>query len=191
MDGNTCHCSNTLKEAELTNDECDRPCTENHDQICGGSYAQSYYDTDSKVAGIPRNVRIVRKTDTSILLQWSAPEEHQSKSLDEYIIRANILKKFGSNSIPPLPQWMVEKNGASAQTELVNLNPGSTYNLSIISHSYEFGEGGIASIIAETDIGQPDPEPPQPNVVNRDKKTMTIEIPFIANNNGPVTGNLF
>lgn len=186
LDGNTCHCTNTIEEQEVSQEECDRPCTENHDQICGGSYVQSYYDTDARVAGVPQNVRIVKRSDTSILLQWLAPDQFLSKSLDQYIIRAKVIRKFGANSLPPLPQWMVEKNGANGQTELVNLNPGTTYNLTITSYSTEFGEGGTAWIIGETEIGTPDP-PPQPTVVTREPKTMTIEIPFINNNNGPVT----
>lgn len=187
LDGNACLCTNTIKDDEVSNDECDRPCSENHDQFCGGSYSQSYYDTDVKVAGPPRNLRVLSKTDSTIFLQWFEPEQQQPDSLTRYKIQANIIKKFGTQTLSQLPQWMVEKTKANAQIELVNLNPGATYNLTVISYSDDYGEGGMASIIGETDIGIPDPEPPEPATVARNGKTLTIEIPPLINNNGPVS----
>lgn len=86
----------------------------------------------------------------------------------------------------PLPQWSVEK-GTDSQIELLDLNPGTKYNITVQSVSDEHGDGGTSSIIAETEIGTPDPEPPQPKVVKRDGQTMIIEIPPLINNNGPIT----
>lgn len=187
LDGNACLCTNTIKEVEINNEECDRPCSENHNQFCGGSYAQSYYDTDVHVAGPPRNLQVLSKSDSTIFLKWLEPEQQQSNSLTRYNIRANIIKKFGTNSMSPLPQWMVEKAGTSSQIELVNLNPGAQYNISVISFSDDFGEGGSAWIIEETEIGMPEPEPPEPKTIKREDKTLTIEIPPLTNNNGPVS----
>lgn len=186
-DGDACLCTNTIKEAEISQDECDRPCAKNPEQLCGGSYAQSYYDTDVRVAGPPQNLTILSHTNTSILLRWLEPEQQQPESLSRYKIQANIIKTYGSNSISQLPQWMVEKSGPSAQMELVNLNPGTTYNLSVISYSEVVKDGGVASIVAETDIGIPDPEPPEPKTIKRAGKTLTIEIPPLINNNGPIS----
>lgn len=180
-------CTNTITETEISQDECDRPCAENPEQFCGGNYAQSYYDTDVRVAGPPRNLTILSHTNTSILLSWLEPEQQQPESLSRYKIQANIIKTYGSNSISQPPQWMVEKSGATAQMELVNLNPGTTYNLSVFSHSDVVKDGGVTSIVTETDIGIPDPEPPQPKTIQRVEKTLTIEIPSLMNNNGPVS----
>lgn len=121
LDGNACLCTNTINESEVNFDECDRNCTEKPNEFCGGAYVQSYYDTDVKVAGPPRNIRIVNQTDSSILIQWSAPE--QRNDLSQYIIRANLLKKYGPKHLPPLPQWSVDKSD-NLQYELFNLNPG-------------------------------------------------------------------
>lgn len=187
LDGNACLCTNTIKDDEISGEECDRPCSENHDQYCGGSFAQSYYDTDVRVAGPPRNLRISSSTNSTIFLHWFEPEQQQPDSLHRYKIRANIIKKFGTNSVSLLPQWMVEKSEKNSQIELVNLNPGTTYNISVISWSEDFGEGGIASIVGETEIGIPDPPPPEPKTVRHGGKTLTIEIPPLINNNGPVT----
>lgn len=40
---------------------------------------------------------------------------------------------------------------------------------------------------AETDITTPDPVPPEPQVLDSKEKTITIEIPPLVNNNGPIT----
>lgn len=190
LDGNACLCSNTINEQELANDECDRPCSAQASQICGGSYAQSYYDTDIKVAGPPRNLRIINRTDTSILLHWQHFDPHVLRptdtSLSRYIIRAKIVRSYSSMSNLPLPQWSVEK-GIDSQIELVNLNPGTTYNITVQSMSDDYGEGGTSSIFADTLIGIPDPEPSQPKIIKRDGQTITIEIPLLTNNNGPIS----
>lgn len=190
LDTNACLCTNTINEKELPSDECDRPCSAQPPQICGGSYAQSYYDTDIKVAGPPRNVRVVNRTDTSIVLHWQHFDPQVLRdadtSLSRYVIRAKIVKSYSSMAILPLPQWSVEK-GTNSQIELVNLNPGTTYNITVQSVSDEHGEGGTSSIIADTEIGVPDPEPPQPKLIKREGQTMTIEIPPLTNNNGPIS----
>lgn len=86
----------------------------------------------------------------------------------------------------PLPEWRVDK-GNDARIELVNLSPGTTYNVTVTSVSDAHGDGGTTSIIVETEIGVPDPEPPQPKIVKHDGQTMTIEIPPLTNNNGPIS----
>lgn len=68
----------------------------------------------------------------------------------------------------------------------MNQFSATTYNISVRSHS-DYGEGGLSSIIAETDIGIPEPIPPQPTVLTRNRKTISIEIPPLINNNGPIT----
>lgn len=68
-----------------------------------------------------------------------------------------------------------------------NLPIGASYNISIVSYSKEHGEGGVNWIIGETMIGEPDPLPPQPKIRSQDGKTITIEVPSLVNNNGPVT----
>lgn len=81
---------------------------------------------------------------------------------------------------------MVEKRSDS-QIELVNLHPGTKYNITITSESENNGEGGTSYILAETEIGIPDPEPPEPKIVNKEGSTMLIEIPPLININGPIT----
>lgn len=122
LDGNACLCSNTINEKELNFDECNRPCADNTLTNCGGEYAQSIYDTEIKVAGVPKNLQIIDQKETSIVVRWSEPE--QTNSLSRYIIRANIVKNYGTQVLPPSPQWTVERSDHTVQYELLNLNPG-------------------------------------------------------------------
>lgn len=190
MDGRSCLCTNRIVDNEIAREECDFPCVENPKQICGGNYAQSYYDTGVQVAGPARQVEITNRTSSSISLRWQHfdPLVLQSgdTTLSQYIIRARVLKSYSSLIVPPPPQWTVEKRHNS-KIELVNLHPGTKYNITITSESDAHGEGGVSSIIAETEIGIPDPEPPQPKVLKREGNTMTIEIPPLVNDNGPIS----
>lgn len=111
-----------INEKELHFDECNRPCTEDLNEVCGGEYAQSYYDTDIKVPGPPKNVRAINRTDSSILVEWSEPD--QTNSLNQYIIKANLIKEYGITLLKSSLQWAVEKTGHTIQYELFNLNPG-------------------------------------------------------------------
>lgn len=190
LDGNSCLCTHTLSEQMINPTECDRPCTENSEQMCGGSYVQSYYDTDVKVAGPVRNLRVKNRSESSILLQWQHPESQLSTSTDtsltRYVIQANVIKTFSSIVLPPPPQWTVEKINPT-QIEIVNLHPGTTYNISVTSESDENGLGGTNSTITDTEIGIPDPAPAEPKIVGRDGSKLTIVIPHVINNSGPVT----
>lgn len=122
LDGNGCLCTHTINESELKDEECDRPCSENHLEFCGGEYSQSYFDTNQRVPGPSRNLKMIKRTENTILIQWNRPE--QASSLNQYIIRANFLKKFGSKILPPLPQWTIESIDNTVQYELLNLSPG-------------------------------------------------------------------
>lgn len=55
------------------------------------------------------------------------------------------------------------------------------------SFSDDHGEGGVKWIIGETEIGIPDPKPPIPTITNTNGRTLTVEIPPIKNNKGPVS----
>lgn len=45
----------------------------------------------------------------------------------------------------------------------------------------------MSYVQASTEIGIPDPSPPLPNVLASDEKTITIEIPPLLNENGPIS----
>lgn len=124
LDGNVCHCTNTINETKIHFSECNKPCTENHYEFCGGSYAQSYY----VIEGInhPQNLEIINSTDSSIRLKWSLPEQVKVR---QYIIQAIVIKMFGSNDFPSYLEWMVENTNKDMEYELLNLHPGRFYQV--------------------------------------------------------------
>lgn len=190
LDHRICLCTNRIADDEIGADECDFPCDDSPEQMCGGNYAQSYYDTDVRVAGPPRQVEIANRTASSILLRWQHFDplvlQKDDTTLTRYVIRATVLKSLAPIAVPPPPQWRVEKRSDS-QVELVNLHAGTKYNISITSESDDHGEGGTSSVVVETEIGIPDPEPPQPKTIKKEGNTLLIEIPELVNNNGPIT----
>lgn len=175
-----CTCTETIKANELNATECNIKCVGNQEQICGGRSAQSYYQTGVEVAGPARNVRQADRSQTSITLKWDAPE--QQKFLRDYIVRVNPIKTFAKSLLPG--QWTVPKD--NNQVDLSPLHPGTTYHVEIISNS-EQGEGGVASVTIETEIGVPEPEPQQPTVLSRSDTSLVIEIKPQMNINGPIS----
>lgn len=213
LNGDKCSCSNTISEKELEFKDCDRPCSENSNQKCGGNNADSYYDTgikgkyyllnskyelasvkinqfQSTVAGPPQNIRIINSTSSSISLEWEHPldvlkSDYEPSRLTQYNIRTNVLRTYASNDIMLPKQWAIQRD-SQPRTELTNLHSGTTYNVTITSYSEKYGEGGTNSIVADTMIGQPDPEPPFAKIIKRNDQTVEIEIPQLRNDNGPI-----
>lgn len=129
--------------------ECNRPCSENHKEFCGGQYSQSYYDTNVKLPP-PRNLIMINRTENTILIQWRRPG--RENTINRYIVWTKLTKKFGSKILLP-HQWTIESMDSTVQYELINLNPASVYNISVRSHSNDFGEGALSWIEASTEIG--------------------------------------
>lgn len=175
-----CSCTESIKANELNETECNMKCIGNPTQTCGGRTAQSYYQTGVEVAGPVRNVSQADRSETSITLRWKDPE--QKKFLRDYIVRVKPIKTFAKSLLPG--QWTVPKD--SNQVDLSPLHPGTTYLIEIVSNS-DRGEGGIASVTIETEIGVPEPEPQQPTVLSRSDTSIVIEIKPQSNINGPIS----
>lgn len=166
---------------EKTN--CDKKCSKSLEQFCGGKDAESYYDTDIQVPGPVKNIKISdRTTESSIFLIWDSPESHDR--LDQYVVKADVYSTYASYGLQS-KTWTLQNNTKHA--ELVNLHPGTKYNISITSISKNNEEGGIGFILAETVIGVPDPSPNEPAVKSKNDTTLTIEINPAINNNGPIS----
>lgn len=180
---NSCSCSNFLSSNELDqNTQCTIRCRDSQKQYCGGLNAQDYYDVALKVAGPPKNVQQTNRTDTSITISFQQPDT--KPLLKQFIVRAIVLHTYSIHPLPSPPQWIFQKE--DTQIELVNLHPGTRYNITIIADSLG-GEGGEASIVAETEIGMPDIEPEQAKVLSQNDTMMVIEIKPAINNNGPIS----
>lgn len=208
INNDNCLCANKVPEHEMNEDQCTLPCKGNEKQICGGFGAQSFYITGVEgnlhanlplfiylnqnvfhfvltVAGPPTNLFVLNTSDSSVTIRWQHPESQTESSLDLYVIRAVALQTYATNQVP-LPREWVSPKQSNSNFELVNLLPGTKYNVSITSRSNEYGDGGTGSIIAETVIGIPSPEPEQPHVIARNGQQLEVEIPNSVNYNGPI-----
>lgn len=166
----------------MEKNNCDRKCSKSLEQFCGGKDAESYYDTDIQVPGPVKNIRVSSTTESSILLMWDSSESLDR--LDKYEVKAEVLSTFATYSLLP-KTWTLQND--TKHFELVNLHPGTKYNISITSMSKTNEIGGIGFILAETVIGVPDPSPSEPIIKSNDDTTLTIEINPAVNNNGPIS----
>lgn len=175
-----CSCTESIKATELNETFCDIKCIGDQNQICGGRTAQSYYQTGVQVPGPVRNIKQSERSQISITLTWDAPE--QKKFLRDYIVRVDPIRTFAKALLPG--EWTVPRE--NNQVDLSPLHPGTTYLIQIISNSNQ-GEGGVASVTIETEIGIPEPEPQQPTVLSRGDTSLVIEIKPQTNINGPIS----
>uniref|UniRef100_A0A182VU35 Fibronectin type-III domain-containing protein n=1 Tax=Anopheles minimus TaxID=112268 RepID=A0A182VU35_9DIPT len=182
LSGSRCSCTNTIQTRIVEDRECDQKCGKQPDANCGGVNAQAVYETGIDVAGPVRNLRIdgEQKEDT-IAIRWDVPDD-DGVMIDEFEILAQVKRTYASFRIYPV-RWSV--HNVSTGFELSNLQPGTEYNITVISVSAK-GPGGRASIVGSTDFGRPDPEPEEPIILRRFESTIQIQIPRATNNNGPV-----
>uniref|UniRef100_A0A182NMJ8 Tyrosine-protein kinase Wsck n=1 Tax=Anopheles dirus TaxID=7168 RepID=A0A182NMJ8_9DIPT len=182
LSGSRCSCTNTIQTRIVEDRECDLACGKQPDQNCGGQNAQALYETGIDVAGPVRNLRIDgdQKEDT-IAIRWDLPAD-DGVMVEEFEIVAEVTRTYASFRIYPV-RWSV--HNTSTGFELSNLQPGTEYNVTVVSVSGR-GAGGRASIAGSTEIGRPDPEPEEPIILRRFESTILIQIPRATNNNGPV-----
>lgn len=133
------------------------------------------------MAGPPLNLRLTNRSDTALTIRWNEPPTHSL--VKQYIVRAIVLKTYATHMLLLIPEWIVQQD--ELQAELVNLHPGTEYNITVTSES-NHGEGGQASILGTTEIGVPDSELEQPKILSRTDSTVVVEIKPTTNNNGPI-----
>ncbi|XP_055605744.1 putative inactive tyrosine-protein kinase Wsck [Uranotaenia lowii] len=182
LSGTQCVCFNSIRSRVVEDKECDLKCPESREQTCGGENTHSFYETGIGVPGPVRNLKLMQKEgERSIKLGWDPPALDGVPVL-EYEITASVLNTFASFRVYPM-SWTVHNNSNSY--ELLNLVPGTSYNISVTSVS-EKGQGGSEWLVAETEIGVPDPEPEEPLILRRLDSNIQIEIPKAINDNGPI-----
>ncbi|XP_055387053.1 putative inactive tyrosine-protein kinase Wsck isoform X2 [Condylostylus longicornis] len=178
--GDKCTCSNHLDAAELDRSLCNTRCSRRKNQICGGVGAQSYYTTG--LAGFPKDLRITNKSENSIEVRWT--KSSQQEQVTSFIIKAVVIKTFATYAILNKLEWTVDRN--EDHFELNSLHPGTEYNISVNALCVS-EDCGSDFVIGETDIGDPDPLPREPKIVNRTETTLTVELLPSINNNGPIS----
>uniref|UniRef100_A0A1L8DKE7 Tyrosine-protein kinase wsck n=2 Tax=Nyssomyia neivai TaxID=330878 RepID=A0A1L8DKE7_9DIPT len=178
----SCTCTNTYPSDKLDGEMCSIRCSKNSEQFCGGEDVDSYYETMLKVPGPPRHLRMDLDTvkNTSFTIMWEPPEA--SSFLIEYAINAYPIHTYASRALSPVG-WRVERR--DNQQELVELHPATRYNITVTSLG-DSEAGGMAWIVGETRVGVPSRVPPEPKILARDGKTITVEVHPIENSNGPI-----
>lgn len=177
----SCFCSNAPGTLQLEPKSCNVSCPKNETQMCGGDNAWSVYDTEVSAPGPPATVNVQNVTETTLRVRWMPPSAHSY--ISGYVIRAAIINTF--SDLAPIPlEWRVSNE--TYQTKLLNLQPGSVYNISVAAVNMD-EEGTNITIKAETVIGTPDPSPPDIEVKSRHGDRMVVRIPEAKNVNGPVS----
>ncbi|XP_059613064.1 putative inactive tyrosine-protein kinase Wsck [Phlebotomus argentipes] len=182
----SCSCSNTYPTdpaEKLDPGRCNIQCSKNKDEFCGGDDVESYYETNLSVPGPPKHLRMDLDTvkNTSFTILWEPPDA--SNFLMQYAITARVIHTFAHRMLVPI-EWRAART--DVQQELVELHPATRYNISVTCLSAT-EEGGSAWIVAETRVGVPSQAPPEPKIMARDERTITVQINPIENGNGPIT----
>ncbi|XP_017122672.1 putative tyrosine-protein kinase Wsck [Drosophila elegans] len=198
-----CFCANLLEPQELQDDQlCNTRCLANKAQYCGGIGVHSYYSTAVSKQPAPHHLRISNRTENSLTLQWDAYEARKlllaggaeavlpNQLLDNFLIKAHVVRTYSSLPAFPQPEFMVQST--ETQFELTDLQPATLYNISVrakcrVPQQTAQSECGQASLQAITEVGEPSPAPPPPKIVSRTDRTVTIELSPIRNDNGPLT----
>lgn len=177
----TCFCGNVPGTLQLELSSCNTPCPKNETQMCGGDSFASVYDTEVTSPGAPGSIEIYNVTETTLRVRWTIPDARSFITV--YVIRATIVETYSDLVLIPL-EWRVSNE--TFQTELLNLQPGSVYNISVAAINID-EEGPNITISAETIIGTPDPTPPDIKITERHGDRMVVQIPEAKNVNGPVS----
>ncbi|XP_059047660.1 putative inactive tyrosine-protein kinase Wsck [Achroia grisella] len=177
----TCFCGNIPGQFRISLDLCDTPCPKNETQKCGGDNAGSVYDTDVRAPGPPTTLDVSNFTETTARLQWTIPQAYSI--ITGYVVRATPLESYADYPLPPF-EWRL--SNSTYQFVLVNLHPGSLYNVSVAATNHD-EEGPNVTVSVTTVIGTPDPSPPDVDVKERHGDRMLVHIPEAKNNNGPVS----
>lgn len=177
----TCFCGNAPGSFQLPLDSCTTKCPKNDTQICGGANAASVYDTEVLSPGPPASINVTNVTETTVRVRWTAPEAYFS--ISGYVIRAIVVETYTDVALIDL-EWRVSNK--TFYTELLNLQPGSKYQIGVVAVNNGF-EGPNITTTIETIIGTPDPSPPDIEIRERRGDRMVVHIPQARNVNGPVS----
>ncbi|KAL0868824.1 hypothetical protein ABMA27_007185 [Loxostege sticticalis] len=177
----TCFCGNSPGQFKVQPELCDTPCPKNETQKCGGVNTTSVYDTEVTAPGPPSTVEVVNVTETTARIKWTAPVAYTF--VTGYVMRAVVKETYADFLLPPL-EWRLSNK--TFQNELLNLQPGSRYSVSVSALNYD-EEGPNITTSLTTIIGTPDPSPPDIQIRERRGDKMAIHIPQAKNVNGPVS----
>ncbi|XP_004523145.1 putative tyrosine-protein kinase Wsck [Ceratitis capitata] len=194
-----CFCTNNVISKDRLDDKlCNTRCLADKSQYCGGVGVQSYYSTVWATKTAPHNLRVDNVTENTITIAWDvhltpskvfvAGDEGAAikivKEITNFLIRTHVLHTYSTLPFFPQPEFIVQ--GMETSFEITDLHPATEYNITVEAMcSQEIC--GNDFLLAITEVGEPSPPPPQPRVVRTTDASMTIEIPPLRNDNGPLS----
>ena len=118
---------------------------------------------------------------TSLVVEWEQPDIPNG-NLTSYILRTIAVKTHASYRL--LPSQTIVQGGASNSTILVNLHPGTKYNISVTALNAD-DESDPAYVLNCTLIGPPE-TPDAPKVIEKTDDTVTVLLSEGRSENGPL-----
>ncbi|XP_037956162.1 putative tyrosine-protein kinase Wsck [Teleopsis dalmanni] len=190
-----CYCSDNLIAEERQDEQlCNKRCMANKSQYCGGAGVHSYYIIITARDASPNNLKVTNATENSLTITWqavlsikrTAPGMNAAQTLEvtNYLIKYEVMHTY--SSLPFFPQHEFILQSTEQSFEITDLHPATDYNISVDAMCGEL-TCGSASVVGSTIVGTPSPTPRQPRILATTDETISIEIPPIKNDNGPVT----
>ncbi|GLG99272.1 Putative tyrosine-protein kinase Wsck [Gryllus bimaculatus] len=180
-DASQCFCSS--ENMHYADGICNKTCFGNSSQVCGGENSYSVYDTGQRTPGPPQNLTLLNVTEKSLHIQWSTPAVTNGP-LSNYLIIAEPVSTYVSSTSLGLQTWQYPSS--TNKTELLNLHPGTLYNVSVAAAHSDGIAGAYISDKFWTEIGEPSP-PPTPEILQSSKGEMVVKLLPAMNDQGPIS----
>ncbi|CAL1274586.1 unnamed protein product [Larinioides sclopetarius] len=120
-------------------------------------------------------------TESKVHVVWT-PLKLPGKVIEKYRVSAYPLQSFGTDILKQ-NEWTF--SNSSSRTDLVGLHPGTKYNVSVWAVTSD-GRTDPTTKIVWTEVGDPE-EPPAVEILEKNGKTMLVNIPVGLSDKGPIT----
>ena len=181
MNGQQCFCGSKYGRKGLST-SCIVPCSSDPSNYCGSQDAMSIYSSGHKGPSPPRSAQISHNGYNNLHITWEPPDIPNG-NITSYTLKAIVIQTFSSNPIPPIESQI--QGGASNNTLLQNLQPGTKYNISIIATNTQ-ADSEPVYISGWTLIGPPN-QPTMPKVIERTSTTVTVLLTEGSSEYGPIS----
>lgn len=133
-------------------------------------------------AFIGPRLTVLNTTEKEIYVQWASVSP--SSAIKKYQISAYPLQSYAPNAILNGNEWTYFNNSTTI-FDLMGLHPGTLYNVTVWAVTTD-GRSEPSTIQSWTEVGSPE-VPQNVEIVKRNGKRMTVNLPPGESVNGPVT----
>ncbi|XP_014474407.1 PREDICTED: putative tyrosine-protein kinase Wsck [Dinoponera quadriceps] len=181
MNGQQCYCISKFGRNGPSN-SCKTSCVTDPTNYCGSSEAMSVYSTGQQGPSPPRRIHVTRDGIEALAVTWEPPDIPNG-NVTFYTLRAVAVETHASNILPPVESQV--QGGASNNTILRGLQPGTKYNISVTASNVQ-GLSDATYTVAWTAIGPPD-KPAVPEIIEHGSSTITIVLTEGHSEYGPIS----